>query len=298
MSVFQPFEVFIMIIQSFLLKERLTFTKQCISSDHAVHEAQHLQLVQGQGVVPLQGISESELLLSEAACSLADVAHHRGKLPETEVRAVGAAAATALARVHEAGLVHGDVKPANLLLSHGGELWLADFDASVVADGRPLLRYSPSRTGPDALARFDTDIAALVVTLVELATGFLIDPVTSWGIGDLRRLGCSTALSTELSLILQSSAASDVSDDCAQDARNAAAMLTKGGGLLPAPVCRVHSADSTPTVEFTLAQPVVSAASQTPTPTPPRAWQRYLTGLATALRPGQVSNISQASRSS
>ncbi len=271
----------------------MTFAKQSISASHAAREAKHLQQVQGEGVVPLQGINSDAgapgLLLVEAACSLADVAYHQRTLPETEVRAVGAATAAALARVHQAGLVHGDVKPANLLLSHGGELWLADFDAAVLADGKPLQRHSPPRTSSGAPACFATDITALVVTLVELATGVLIDPATSWSAEDLRRLGCSDALSAELSMLLQRSAATD-DGEVSQDAQHAAQMLAKGSGSLPAPVSKVHSADSTPTVEFTLTQTAMRAVPRTQTPTlAPNWWQRGVKSLAATFAPSRCS---------
>ena len=160
------------------------------STGSSAREAHSLDSVQGPGIVPLRGLSDDgKLLLARAACSLADVLHERGPLPDGEVRAVAAAAAAAIARVHEAGLVHGDVKPANLLLSGGGELWLADFDtAARPADGKPLVRYSPGRLPPGTPARPGADIAALAVSLVELSTGALVgsgsadgEPATSAG---------------------------------------------------------------------------------------------------------------------
>lgn len=167
------------------------FSKDCSSADAAAQEARHLRALRGSGIVPLQHARAHGLALEEAACSLADVLRERGPLPEGEVRAVGAAAAAALARVHAAGLVHGDIKPANLLLSHDRELWLADFDAACPADGRPLERFSPGRLPPGAPACPVADMAALALALVELSTGVLLDPAASWRTADLRRLGCA-----------------------------------------------------------------------------------------------------------
>jgi len=279
------------------------FSKHCSSEESAAREAQHLDAVQGGGVVPLQGVGDDgDLVLAEAACSLADVLHERGPLPEGEVRAVGAAVAAALARVHKAGLVHGDVKPANLLLSHNRELWLADFDAACPADGRPLERFSPGRLPPGAPARFAADMTALALTLVELSTGTILDPGTSWRAADLRRLGCSPALSAELSFMLGG-------DGSAPNARSAAEMLARRStGSLPAPAVNARRVDPTPTVEFMMARPVRDSSLR-PGPAadghPPSWWRR----LAASWRTGspsprtgsrlqdQASGSSQASRS-
>lgn len=248
------------------------FSKDCSSAEAAAREARHLQTLRGPGIVPLQGADTHGLALERAACSLADVLHERGPLPEGELRAAGAAAAAALARVHAAGLVHGDVKPANLLLSPDHELWLADFDATCPADGRPLERFSPGRLPPGTPARFSADLTALALTLVELSTGILLDPEASWRAADLRRLGCSPSLSAELSFMLGSNGST-------LSARSTAEMLSRGGTEpLPAPAANARRADSTPTVEFMLARHPQPDMSPRPTlkanEPPSRWWQR------------------------
>lgn len=63
--------------------------------------------------------------------SLLDLCVREGRLPEAHVAVVLEQLLDALASVHDAGLVHGDVKPANLLLEATGtgrpHLWLTDF---------------------------------------------------------------------------------------------------------------------------------------------------------------------------
>ena len=280
------------------------FSKDCSSAEAAAREARHLQTLRGPGIVPLQDAGTHGPALEKAACSLADVLFERGPLPEDEVRAAGTAAAAALARVHAAGLVHGDVKPANLLLSPDRELWLADFDAACPADGRPLERFSPGRLPPGAPARSAVDLSALALTLVELSTGVLPDPGTTWRAADLRRLGCSPSLSAELSFMLDG-------DGRTLNALDAAKLLGRGDcGSLPAPVAAARRADPTPTVEFMPArhpQPDMSPRPTLKVEAPPsRWWQR----LAASWRPGnatprtgdrsrgQASGSSQASRSS
>ncbi len=248
------------------------FSKDCSSAEAAAREARHLQTLRGPGIVPLRGAGTHGLAIEKAACSLADVLHERGPLQEDEVRAVGTAAAAALARVHAAGLVHGDVKPANLLLSPDRDLWLADFDAAYPADGRPLDRFSPGRLPPGAPALPATDVAALGLALVELATGAILDPGATWRAADLRRLGCSPSLSAELSFMLDG-------DGRALSALDAAKMLGRGDcGSLPAPAAEARRVDPTPTVEFMLARHPQSDMSPRPVlkadEPPSRWWQR------------------------
>ena len=262
-----------------MVEPAASYSKQAPSAECSKPEARRLRAVQGPGVVPLQGLGDhGEIVLAEAACSLADVLHERGPLPESEVRAVGAAAAAALARVHDAGLVHGDVKPANLLLSRDGELWLADFDAAAAADGQPLNRFSPPRLPPRSPSRPATDITALALTLIELSAGVLLDPRVPWRATDLRRLGCSAALSAEIAFMLGSEGVPG-SAGPALSAQSTAEMFERGGsGILPSPAVQARQVDPTPTVEFMPVRPSPPDSSPRSAHAtherPPKWWRR------------------------
>ncbi|XP_024314523.1 mitogen-activated protein kinase kinase kinase 17 [Brachypodium distachyon] len=99
-----------------------------------------------------------------------------GRLEESAVRAYAADLATGLAYLHGAGLVHGDVKPRNVVIGGDGCAKLADFGCSRKADScAPILGGTPAFMAPE-VARGEeqgpaADIWALGCTVVEMATG-------------------------------------------------------------------------------------------------------------------------------
>ncbi len=68
------------------------------------------------------------------AGSLRDRLHRSGPLPPAEVAVLGAKLASALSSAHEAGVLHRDVKPDNVLLSPYGEPQLTDFGIARLLD--------------------------------------------------------------------------------------------------------------------------------------------------------------------
>jgi serine/threonine protein kinase/Tol biopolymer transport system component len=106
----------------------------------------------------------------------------RGTLPIAEAIDVAGQIAAGLAAAHARGIVHRDVKPANVILTPGGQVKLLDFGIAKLADQSRLTRagaalgtvayMSPEqfRGGPgDARA----DVWSLGVVLYEMVTGRL-----------------------------------------------------------------------------------------------------------------------------
>jgi len=104
----------------------------------------------------------------------------RGPLPRDEALRVARGITDGLARAHEAGIVHRDVKPANVMLTRRGEVKILDFGVAKLEGGGDItaagtrvgtLAYmSPEQvTGEPTDHR--SDIWALGVVLAEMLTG-------------------------------------------------------------------------------------------------------------------------------
>jgi len=113
--------------------------------------------------------------------SLRERAEAEGALLAELVAAIGACLCAALAVAHAAGVVHRDVKPANVMIADDGRLLLADFGVARIDDDDSLhtrtgaLLGTPSFMAPEQ-AHGDAldgraDLYAVGVTLYQLATG-------------------------------------------------------------------------------------------------------------------------------
>lgn len=144
-------------------------------------EARAAARVDHPAVVRVLGEGETddgEAFLVLELCDGGSLAARSMPLPPAEVRSVVVRLAEALAAAHEAGVVHRDVKPANVLF-RGGLAALADFGLAR-AEGEPALTVTgellgtPLYMAPEAALGTRTaagDVYALGCLWLELVTG-------------------------------------------------------------------------------------------------------------------------------
>jgi serine/threonine-protein kinase len=129
-----------------------------------------------------------------SGCELGRYTRRPRLLPEPLVLQIGARLARALAHAHAQGVVHRDVKPANVMIDlASGQLKLTDFGLALLADlsrtrtgvvlGTPWYMAPEQLAGAEADAR--CDLYALGVLLFQLLTGRL--PHEHSSLGELLR---------------------------------------------------------------------------------------------------------------
>jgi hypothetical protein len=112
--------------------------------------------------------------------SLSDLLLARHTLPPVDVARIGGQIASALAAAHDAGIVHRDVKPGNVLLAEDGNAKLTDFgisravgDSTITATG--VLAGTPAYLAPEIAqgydAGFPSDVFSLGATLYAAVEG-------------------------------------------------------------------------------------------------------------------------------
>ncbi len=112
--------------------------------------------------------------------TLQDELERRGALPASEVESIARQACAGLAHAHEAGIVHRDVKPQNLLLTRAGTVKISDFGIArggagpgITQAGELLgtVEYLAPEVVDGHAATASSDLYALGAVLYRLLTG-------------------------------------------------------------------------------------------------------------------------------
>lgn len=121
-----------------------------------LREARALAAMSAPGLPAVYDVSEAPVpyfvMQFLEGSSLAERIAEAGRLAPADVRRWTAAAARALAHAHEAGIVHRDVKPENLMVDAKGVAWVVDFGVASVASAAPITTVGQVVGTPDFLA--------------------------------------------------------------------------------------------------------------------------------------------------
>ncbi|MBL3680494.1 serine/threonine-protein kinase [Leucobacter chromiireducens] len=148
-------------------------------------EARHAALVNHEGIANVFDYGEEqgsayivmELVPGEP---LSSIIEREGRLPPNRVLGIVAQTATSLQAAHDAGLVHRDIKPGNLLITPEGRVKITDFGIARIADQVPLtatgqvmgtVQYLAPEQASGHTATSTTDIYSLGVVAYECLAG-------------------------------------------------------------------------------------------------------------------------------
>ncbi|WP_067666429.1 serine/threonine-protein kinase [Nocardia miyunensis] len=172
-------------VKQLLLAPGLTRSQALEAKMRAMREGRIAARLHHQNAVTVFDVAEEDgqpWLVMEFvdAPSLATLMRDKGHLDPEEVARIGACVAAALAAAHDAGIVHRDVKPANILVADNGAVKITDFgisravgDVTVTSTG--FLAGTPAYLAPE-VARGEnpespSDVFALGSTLYAAVEG-------------------------------------------------------------------------------------------------------------------------------
>jgi len=147
-------------------------------------EGQNLSLLQHPNIVRFYGLEQQDRL----AFMLLDfvdgetlkhkIFDARGPMPYADIQVITRSVCSALQYAHSKGLIHCDIKPANVIINNYGEVLLFDFWISRMTDAATATMVgvgTPAYMAPEQAKGLNptpqTDIYALGIVLFEMLTG-------------------------------------------------------------------------------------------------------------------------------
>jgi hypothetical protein len=123
----------------------------------ALREARAMARIQHPAIVRIHDVfyyGDDPWLVMEyvKGQSLADIITRRGRLGEQEIARIGLPVLRGLSAAHQAGVVHRDVKPANILVADDGSVFLVDFGIAKIAEDTSLTMTCSVVGTPEFLA--------------------------------------------------------------------------------------------------------------------------------------------------
>jgi len=175
------------------LKLLKTGQQRPFQSQLFLHEARQLALVRHPNVLAVHGAAIHEgrpglwcdLIDGN---TLSELDPQRADFTKGDWLALIESLALGLRAVHDAGLLHGDVKPSNIMQDHSGQWVLMDFGASLDrspdAAGTAMASGTPLYMAPEAvLGRSPStasDVYSLGATLLRVSTGRPVQAAKDW----------------------------------------------------------------------------------------------------------------------
>jgi serine/threonine protein kinase/Flp pilus assembly protein TadD len=147
--------------------------------DRLLREARALASVRHPNIVPIYGVAQHDGLVGfwtdfVHGKNLAAVVREQGRLGYREAALIGLDVAKALSAVHQAGLLHRDIKAENVMREDGGRILLMDFGLSILPDRNSNLAGTPQYMAPElfsgAPASVATDLYSVGILLFHLVS--------------------------------------------------------------------------------------------------------------------------------
>jgi eukaryotic-like serine/threonine-protein kinase len=206
-------------IKQLIAQSGLVGTEAEQASERAIREGRITARLQHPHAIPVYDVAEHEgqpclIMQFLPSRSLHEVLSERGRLPVAEVAQLGSQVASALAAAHQAGIVHRDIKPGNVLIAEDGSAKITDFGISRTLGDMTLgsdatLAGTPAYLAPEVArgqkADLSSDVYSLGATLYTALEGqppfgtdlnpmALLQRVAAGEIRPPRRSGPMTAL--------------------------------------------------------------------------------------------------------